>query len=126
MPLSNSELNRVADDIVSADGEIYIHTGAPGAAGTANRVPGVAAQPAAAGNWSVAAAGDVQYDALLSYGVLSAASVRTVENWSFFRGGVFRVSGVVHDSSDTLGVDVPIGDAFQLNSGTVRINGSTT
>ena len=33
MPLSATELNRLADDIVGEDLLFYVHTGAPGAAG---------------------------------------------------------------------------------------------
>ena len=125
MPLLDTELNRIANDIVSADGEVYIHTGAPGAGGTENRVAGVAAEMAGAADWSDAAAGDVQYDAVLLFGILSAADALTVLYWSYARGGSVRATGEVHDSVGDHGVDVPAGEPFQLNAGTVRINGSS-
>ena len=38
MPLSNTELNRLADDIVSAALTCRAHSGDPGANGTNNRI----------------------------------------------------------------------------------------
>ena len=70
MPLSTTELNRIANEISASAMTCYAHTGAPGTAGTANRVTGVSAVALPAGDWSAASAGDVQYDADVEFGVL--------------------------------------------------------
>ena len=66
MALSTLELNRIADDIVAAELNFYVHTGSPGADGTANRARETATTLAAT-NWSDAADGDVAYNACLLY-----------------------------------------------------------
>lgn len=119
MPLSAAELNRIADEVVANALTCYIHTGAPGADGTANRVAGVAGQAIAAADWSNASDGDVSYDEDVAFGVLSASNERVLTAYTLFRGNAYAGTG-------QLSATVPAGATYTIDSGTIRINGSTS
>ena len=73
-----------------------------------------------AGNWSVAASGDVQLDVACDFGTADEA-VGTVTHWSFDpSSGDDGIFGTL--TSTTIGN----GDSFQINTGTIQINGSST
>ena len=124
-PLSTTELNRLADTIVASDLTIYIHTGAPGSAGTANRVSqgGGAYQNGkvvAAAGWSNAASGDVSNVAAVEYGAANGGNPGTITHWTAFRGNVFVASGVVTSTT------VNDGGSFEISAGEVEFLGATT
>ena len=121
MPLFNLELNRNTDQIVEDDLLCYAHTGNPGTAGTSNRVSGLSAQTLPFASWSTATNGDAQYDADVDFGVLSTTQSTTVTHYSLFRVGA-RVG------YETLQAPVTVvaNGTFSINSGTIRIDGSTT
>ena len=124
MPLSTLELNRLADDIVSSALRCNIHSGAPGVDGDDDRITpttGNAYRDLAAASWSDAAAGDVQYEADVEFGVLHASNSVTVTHWSIFRGTAFVASGAVSPN-----VVVTAGGTFKLNEDTIDLNGSTS
>ena len=85
MKLSTLELNRLADNIVAQGLTCYLHTGDPGANGTANRIAGVSAQLSAA-SWSNAADGDVTYNADIEFAQLHATRTITPTALTIFRG----------------------------------------
>lgn len=125
MPLSSGELNRLADSIVASTLTIRLHTGDPGAAGTANRVTagggayanGVAV---AAAGWSAASGGDVSNVAAIDFGAAAGGNPGTVTHATAFRGNVFVGSRTVPSTT------VNQGDSVQLNAGTYAFNGSST
>ena len=119
MPLSTVELNRLADSIVASDLTCRLHTADPGANGTANR-QGTLVQTLADETWSDAAAGDVQYNADVNFGVVDASNARTITHLSFWRGSTFVMSAQL-----SAAVQVGAGSTFRVVSGTIRINGST-
>ena len=120
MPLSNTELNRMADDIVSAALTCRAHSGDPGANGTNNRI-GTASAALAAASWSNAINGDVTYNAAATFGVLDAANAQTVTYYSIFRGNAF----VASEAMDAP-VAVTTGGTFSIDTGTIILNGATT
>ena len=117
MPVHNDELNRRANEIVAQAMSCYIHTGAPGAAYTDNRVANVAAAVVNAADWSGAVAGDVAYDAHLDFGSLHASDEVTVTAWTLLRGVQLVADGVF--SAD---IAVPADQPFRIRTGTIRIN----
>ena len=119
MPLSGTELNRLGDSIVEDALTCYAHTGAPGNAGTANRVG--TAQTLAAANWSAAASGDVTYTQAVSFGVLDNSNNQTVTHYSLFRSSAY-----VGFATLQAAVTVTSGGTFTINANTIRINGATT
>lgn len=120
MPLTDAELNRIVNEITDDAWTAYAHTGAPGNLGTANRIPSVSATLAAA-SWSEGASGDVRYNQPIAFGVLDAAQARTVTHITCFRGADYV--GYAAMSSNVV---VAAGSSFSVNSGTLRINGSST
>ena len=120
MPLSTTELNRLADDIVNANLTCRVHSADPGANGTANRI-GTAEGTLTAASWSGAASGDVAYNAQLDVGALDPNAEQTVRFISLWRGNVF-----VADAAMAADVVVAQGGTFQVNTGTIRFNGSTS
>ena len=121
MPLSPTELNRVADEIVVSDLTLYANVGAPGANGTANRITGAPTVTLAASSWSNASAGDVTYNANADFGVLDGTNNQTVSHYS-----VFRTTAFVASESLSASVTVIAGGTFRINTGTIAINGSTS
>ena len=125
MPLSATELNRIADAIVASTITVFLHTGAPGANGTANRVTAgggafAAGVAVAAAGWTAASSGDVQNVSAVNYGTATGGDPGTVTFWSAFRGAAFVGSGAVTSTT------VRDGDTFSINSGEVQFLGSTT
>ena len=107
-------------------GRIWLHTAAPtNASPAANRTSqGGGAYEAGfavtAANWSAAASGDVQLDVVCDFGT-SDEAVGTVTHWSFDPStGDDGAYGTL--PSTTIGN----GDSFEINTGTIQINGSTS
>ena len=124
-PLSTTELNRIANDIVNSTLKIRAHTGAPGANGTANRVANgggsfTAGVDVAAAGWTGAAAGDVENVAAVDFGTAAGGDPGTITFWSAFRGNAFVGSGAV--ASTTVGD----GDSFEIDAGEIQFLGDTT
>ena len=92
MPLFTVEQNRIADDFTSSTWTVYLHTASPSDSQPANArtTTGGGAyasgQTVAAGDFSVAATGDVQITAAIDFGS-STAAVGTVTHWSAYRSG---------------------------------------
>ena len=125
MPLSTTELNRLADSIVASTLKIYLHTGAPGTNGTANRVNAggglfTAGVDVAASGWSSASGGDVENDAAVDYGTASGGDPGTVIHWTAFRGNAYVGTGAVASTT------VADGDSFEIDAGEIQFLGSTT
>ena len=125
MPLFTNELNESIDNMARA-GRVWLHTAAPtNASPAANRTSqGGGAYEAGfavtAANWSAAASGDVQLDVVCDFGT-SDEAVGTVTHWSFDPStGDDGAYGTL--PSTTIGN----GDSFEINTGTIQINGSTT
>lgn len=121
MPLFAAELNRIANEVSNADMVAYAHTAAPTDADNDNgRVnsTGIAMDDA---NWSAASSGDVTYNADVDFGVLDASNQRVVTHWSIFRGTAAVAHGALASS-----ITVVAGGTFQINTGTIRLLGSTT
>ena len=124
MPLSNTELNRLADNIVANELRCYIHSGNPGSSGTSNRITpstGDAYRTLAASDWSSASNGDVEYEEDVEYGVLDTSNNQTVQYWSIFRVNAFVASGTISPN-----ITVTAGGTFKINTDTIDLNGSTT
>ena len=91
MPLSTTELNRLADSIVASTLKIYVNTGSPGANGTANRVSAgggsfTAGVDVVASGWSAASGGDVENDAAVDFGTAAGGDPGTITFWSAHSG----------------------------------------
>ena len=122
MPLSGTELDRIANDIVNTDLEVRPHSASPGANGTANRI-GTATATAAAASWNTVSdgSGDVTYGAALTFGVLDTGSAQTVTHYSLWRSSAFVGYGALSSS-----VAVPANDQFQIDASTIIIRGATS
>ena len=120
MPLSTGELNRVADDITASAMEVRVHTGDPGANGTANRV-GTASASLAAATWSPASSGSSTYNAAAALGVLDTTNNQTVTWYSIFRSTTF-----VGREEFSASVTVIAGGTFTINTGTIMVNLTTS
>ena len=120
MPLSTTELNRLANYITASDLILYAHTANPGTNGTTGRLttPTVALDDA---NWSVASNGDVDYEADAEFGVLDSSNQRVITYWSVWRSTAFVASGAMASS-----VTVTAGGTFKINTGTIQLNGAST
>ena len=119
MPLSNPELNRLADSISASDLTCYPHTGAPGANGTTNRVG--TGQTLAASSWSDASGGDITYEQAVNFGVLDATQSRTYTHFTLFRGNAFVAWGTFQAATQ-----ITAGGTFSAAANTLRILGATT
>ena len=120
MPLSNTEINRMADDIVAAALTCRVYSGDPGTNGTTNRI-GTASAPLAAASWSNAINGDVTYNAAATFGVLDAANSQTVSFYGIFRGNAFVADGAINPAKV-----VTAGGTFSIDTGTIVLNGNNT
>ena len=121
MPLFATELNRVADDISANAMVAYAHTAAPSDGDPDNARINSTGIAMAAANWSAAASGDVTYNDDVDFGVLDAANQQVVTHWSVFRG-----TDPVAFGSLASAITVVAGGTFQINTGTIRLLGSTT
>ena len=74
-----------------------------------------------AANWSAAANGDVQLDVVCDFGT-SDEAVGTVTHWSFDPSPRATTEPTARYRRTTIGN----GDSFEINTGTIQINGSTT
>ena len=125
MPLSATELNRIANDIVASTLRIRAHTGDPGANGTANRVSAggglfAAGVEVAAAGWTGASAGDVENSAAVEFGTASGGDPGTITFWSAFRGNAFVGSGA------TASKTVRDTDSYKIDAGEIQFLGETT
>ena len=125
MPLFNTELNRLADDIGASNLTIFLHTSAPtNAQPTNGRVSTGGGRFASgatltAGNISAASNGDIQNTANIDYGAATAA-VGTVTHWSAYRSSAPVAFGTLPSTV------INNGDSFRINANTMRFNGSTS
>ena len=125
MPIFNAELNRIANDISASDLTCYVHTAAPSDGSPTNgRVPGLSAQTLAASSWSAASDGDVAYNQDVAFGEVDSGNERILSHWSLYRGSAPVAFGTI--SGDEAARTVAAGRHFTLNSGTIRINGSSS
>ena len=125
MPLSTTELNRLADSIVANTLKIRAHTGSPGANGTANRVNAggglfEAGVDVAAAGWTAAAAGDVENVAAIEFGAAAGGDPGTITFWSAFRGNAFVGDGAA------VTIEVNDEDSYRLAAGEIQFLGDTT
>ena len=120
MPLSTTELNRIANNIVASNLTLRLHSADPGASGTTARI-GSLSRTLAAASWNNASNGDVTYTRDVDFGVLDAARSQTVTHYSLWRGGTF----VARERLESP-VTVTSGGTFKINASTIVINGSTT
>ena len=112
---SDALLNLAADAATAQTIQIRLHSGAPGDAGTANRVAGVSVD-VAAGGWTAAAGGVSETTADAAFGVLSASASVTVRAYSLWRGSTFL------GWADLTGaVTVAANESFSLRMGTVQV-----
>ena len=118
MPLSNDELNRNVDYATASSMSCRIHTGLPGATGTANRV--AEAQSMAAANWTDSATGSSSYGAALNFGIIDANAATTVTHYSLYRGAAY-----VGWKALAASVTVPAGAAFSINADTIEYEMTT-
>ena len=124
-PLASRELDELADYIVRETLNIRLHTGAPGNAGTDNRVSAGGGSfengvDVAAAGWSNASSGDVSNVAAIDYGTASGGNPGTLTHWSAFRGNDYVASGTLDNTT------INDGDSFQINAGEIEFLGSTT
>ena len=119
MTVSAYCLNLGADAIANRTISIRLHDGAPGSAGTANRI-GTVSEDVAASGWSDASDGDFDNDSDISFGVLSSADSNDVSHYSAWAGSNF----LWHAALDST-VTVAANESFKLNSGTVGLDGAS-
>ena len=111
MPLFARELDAIADRI-SMDGMVaYAHTAAPSDGDPDNARINSTGIAMAAGSWSAASGGDVQFDAVVDFGVLDASNQQVVTHWSIFRG-----TDAVAFGSLASAITVVAGGTFQINT----------
>ena len=127
MPLSNTELNRIADDIVVSALTVRLHTTKPAASsnGTSGRVTSgggsfTSGVSVAASGWTAASNGDVNNDADIDYSTASGGDPGTVIAWTAFRGNAFVAVGDIPSTT------IADGDSFKINAGSLNLNGATT
>ena len=125
MPLFTTELNRLANEVRSANWLVYLHTAAP-----TNGSPANARTNAGGGAYEngiavamsavdAASGGDIANTNAIDFGTADEA-VGTVNHYSIYRGGGAVAYGTL--PSTTIGD----GDTFSINAGTLQINGSST
>ena len=125
MPLFTARLNRIADNEIAIAGTLYLHTAVPSDANPANgRVTtggGTFASglTVSAGNWTAAAAGDVNNAIDFDFGTANAA-VGTVGWWSFVAPTGNVAWGTLPSTT------IANGDSFLIDSGSLQLNGATT
>ena len=127
---SEALFDLVANELTNRTLEVRIHSGAPGADGTANRI-GTFAQDVTASGWTAAASGSVSTTGAQSFGVLSTLQSVTVAAYTVFFGTTFLWGGDVYpdgaDKSDpnNIGVEVEANEEFELSAGEVGIGFSS-
>ena len=120
MKLSTIELNRNANYMTASLMSCRIHDGDPGDDdGTQNRI-GALTKNLVVANWSDAVNGDVEYNAVVSFGVLDASSQQTPSHYSLWRGNALVGTGDL-----SAPVVVTAGGTFKINTGTIDLNGSS-
>ena len=125
MPLFTRELNELADRIGRSDLTVRLHTAAPTDANPANGRTTVGGGGYENGvtldssDISDASAGDISNDNAIPFGTADEA-VGTVTHWTAYRGSSEVAFGPLPSTA------VGDGDDFEINAGTLQINGSTT
>ena len=92
MPFSDYALNLMANEVANRTLSVRIHTGDPGANGTANRI-GSHEIAVAADGWTNAATGNVENVAAVAFGVLHTGNANTVRWYSLWDGSNFVARG---------------------------------
>ena len=125
MPLFNTELNRLADDIGASALTIRLHTAAPTNASPDNGRTTVgggayeAGETLAASDITDASAGDIENNVAIDFGTADE-DVGTVTHWSAYRGAAAVAFGTLPSTA------INDGDTFQINANSLQINGSTS
>ena len=118
---STAALNAALDDIITNYPHLQLHTGAPGAAGTAN-IAGNATRKDTSSSWAAAASGSKATNADINW---TESEVDTTEDYTYFTlwsatsGGNFGFSGTV-----TANAVNASGDDFTISSGGLTISGT--
>ena len=125
MPLFDTELNRLADDIGASALTIRLHTAAPTNASPTNgrtTVGGTGYENGvtlASGDISAASSGDIENDVAIDFGTADD-DVGTVTHWSAYRAAAAVAFGTLPSTA------IHNGDTFQINANSLQINGSTS
>ena len=106
-------LNVAADAVTSQALSVRLHSGAPGNAGTANRIGTVSATVPANG-WTAADDGSSTNASAVAFGVLDSSNAQTVRAYSLWQGSTFRGWGDMASA-----VTVPANSAFTINANTI-------
>ena len=112
--VSNHTLNLAADQATNRTVEVRVHSGAPGNAGTGNRI-GTVSEDVAAGGWTAAASGVSETTGDTEFGVLSTSQSNTVTAYSLWDGANFM--GWADLAADIV---VAANESFTLSAGTVE------
>lgn len=124
MALNNTFLNFLADHAANRAWQVRPHTGAPGANGAANLAgAGLANVDMTAASWTDAANGDVANNAILDFGVPTAA--RTITHlglWANLGAGLVYCG----DVALAAGIQLAVGQPFQVAIGDLDLLGSSS
>lgn len=112
--VSDAALNIAADAVTSQAITVRLHDGAPGDAGTGNRI-GTVSQTVAAGGWTAASGGISETAADVVFGVLSTTQSHTVTAYSLWRGNTFLGWADLQAN-----VAVAANEAFTITAGTIE------
>ena len=114
-------LNLAANDLTNRTLSVRLHDGAPGNAGTGNRI-GAISVDIAAGGWTDAVAGAVVTSADTSFGVLSSSGRTDVDAYSVWSGNDFLWwADVYQTGTTTVGVRVPSNFEFTISAGEIGL-----
>lgn len=106
-------LNVAADAVTAQTLTVRLHSGAPGNAGTANRI-GTATATVAAAGWSAADDGSSTNASAVAFGVLDSSNAQTVRAYSLWQGNTFRGWGDMASA-----VTVPANSAFTITANSI-------
>ena len=110
--MADAALNIAADAVAERTISVRIHSGAPGNAGTGNRI-GAFSQDIAANGWTAAASGRVENSAAVAFGAIGAVTVR---HYSLWAGATFLGWGDL-----AAAVVVSAGETFSIDANTIDI-----
>lgn len=120
MTVTDYALNLAANEITNRTIQVRLHTGDPGANGTANGITG-ATVDVAAGEWTAASGGDSMNDNDIDFGVLSTSQSYTVRWVSCFDGANFMGRSEL-SSAVTVGAN----ESFSITADTLIWQGTST
>lgn len=131
MTFSDWYLNLLQNHGVDRTITVRLHTGDPGATGTANAVPTTGGTnysdvdvPAA--GWSDAAQGDVSNAGAVDFGVAGSTPWGAIAWYSLWSGNNFIGRAQFVDSQGTATtIQVNANASFQINAGTIRLELAT-